>query len=172
MEIFRGRKFIVLDKLKSLGQVLLDSNILVYADNINSPFHATAKEIRDSCLRGEIQGCLTPQNLYEYFAVVTDSKEVDFPLSPEEAISEVEKYFQVNTFKMIFPKPTTTDRVITLIKKYKIKRQEIFDIQLVATMLDYGIKNIVTRNDKHFKMISEITTINPFEQICDKHTNE
>jgi len=160
----------VIDKLLAAGRVLLDTNILVYADNINSPYHKVAKEIRDSCLRGEIQGCLSSQNLYEYFAVVTDSKKVEFPLSPEEAINEIEKYCKAKTIKIIFPKPTTIQRVIKLVRKYKIKRQEIFDIQLVATMLDSGIKNIVTRNDKHFKMIKEIATINPFEQSSGNET--
>ncbi|MCI0493688.1 PIN domain-containing protein [candidate division KSB1 bacterium] len=162
----------MIDKLKSLGRILLDTNILVYADNINSPFHATAKEIRDGCLRGEIQGCLSPQNLYEYFAVVTDSKKVEFPLSPEETINEIEKYLRVKAIKIIFPKPTTIQRVINLVKKYKIKKQEIFDIQLVATMLDNGVKNIVTLNEKHFKTISEIATINPFNKPTDEKTKE
>lgn len=153
----------MIDKLLAAERVLLDTNILVYADNINSPYHKIAKEVRDSCLKGEIQGCISTQNLYEYFAVVTDSKKVEFPLSPDEAINEIEKYLKAKTIKIIFPNPLTIQRVINLVKKYKIKKQEIFDVQLVATMLDYGIRNIVTRNDKHFKMITEVTTINAFE---------
>lgn len=102
-------------------------------------------------MRGELDGCFTPQNLFEYFAVVTDNRKVEFPLSPEEAIAEVEKYYKVKTIQIIYPKATTLKRVIQLVKKYKVKRQEIFDIQLVATMLDNGVKNIVTRNEKHFK---------------------
>lgn len=162
----------MIDKLLAAGNVLLDTNILVYADNINSPYHTIAKEVRDSCLRGEIQGCLSTQNLYEYFAVVTDSKKVEFPLSPDEAINEIEKYLKAKTIKIIFPKPITIQRVINLVKKYKMKKQEIFDAQLVATMLDNGIKNIVTRNVKHFKTMSEIGTINPFEQTSNEHTEE
>ena len=64
---------------------LLDSNVLVYADQELSPFHVRARTLRDRGARGEIPVCVCPQVLLEFFAVVTNPKRVTQPLPPEEA---------------------------------------------------------------------------------------
>lgn len=43
-------------------------------------------------------------------------------------------------------------------------KQEIFDINLVALMIQNKIDTIITADDKHFKNIKEINVINPFKQ--------
>ncbi len=67
---------------------LIDTNILVYAADTTSPFHAASKTLRDRGMKGEISLCVTPQVLLEYFAVVTSPKRVTNPIEPEQAIEE------------------------------------------------------------------------------------
>ncbi len=42
------------------------------------------------------------------------------------------------------------EKVLDLLKRYKITRQEIFDLQLVATMLFNNVTNIYTYNKPDF----------------------
>ena len=49
-----------------------------------------------------------------------------------------------------------------LIMKYPIVGVDIFDAQLVSTMMEYGIKNIYTVNTKDFVRFKEIEVVNPF----------
>ena len=49
-----------------------------------------------------------------------------------------------------------------LIMKYSIVGVDIFDAQLVSTMMEYGIKNIYTVNTKDFVRFKEIEVVNPF----------
>ena len=72
---------------------LLDSNILIYADQERSPFHHQAKALRDQGLKGEIPLCVCPQVLHEFFAVVTNPRKVTYPISPQDAMTEVGKYY-------------------------------------------------------------------------------
>lgn len=51
--------------------------------------------------------------------------------------------------------------IISLLKKYDIKKQEIFDTQLVATMLSNGVRRIYTFNKEDFKKYKEIKVITP-----------
>jgi len=39
----------------------------------------------EGLLQGEIEACITPQILHEFFAVVTNQKKVEYPLSCDEA---------------------------------------------------------------------------------------
>ncbi len=58
-------------------KILLDTNILVHAYNKSSPNQIEAAGIIRKAMQGEIEACLTPQVLYELFAVVTDPKRVE-----------------------------------------------------------------------------------------------
>ena len=46
---------------EAAGPVFLDSNILIYAEHQFEPNHAASKYLRDRCLLGEIESCLSPQ---------------------------------------------------------------------------------------------------------------
>jgi len=50
---------------------LVDTNVLVYAADTNSPFREASKQLSDRGFRGEIRLVVTPQILMEFFAVVT-----------------------------------------------------------------------------------------------------
>lgn len=54
--------------------VLLDTNILVYAQDSESSFFKEAKEIVDKARRGELEACISLQNLSEFYAIVANPK--------------------------------------------------------------------------------------------------
>ena len=141
---------------------LLDTNILVYASDKDSPFHQKAKEIRDKANKGEIKACITPQILSEFYSAVTNPKNKN-SISPAQAKKEIENYLEATAILKIFIKETTTRRMIELASEYGIRSQNIYDLQLVATMLDNGDRKIYTANDKDFKVFKEIEVINPFK---------
>jgi predicted nucleic acid-binding protein len=140
---------------------LIDSHLLVYVYNEDSPYHRKAKEIRDKTVLGKLSCCLTPQNLYEFFSIVAYSRKVNNPLSINKALQEIEKYYS-SPIEMIYPMETTPLKVMELAKKYRIKRQEIHDIHLLATMIENEVFYIYTRNDTHFHKFEEIEVVNPF----------
>lgn len=145
----------------SRGLALLDTNILVYAADHLSPFHAACKELRDRGRRGEVALCLTPQVLVEFYAVVTDPRRVQQPLSPEEARGEIMLYLRDPRMKKIYPGPDIVERVADLIERYGIRRQEIFDALIVATMLSNDVKNIYTYDREGFSRFGEIEILCP-----------
>ena len=143
------------------NHALLDSNILVYAADKNSPFYKYSKDLRNKGITGEIKLCICPQVLTEFFAIVTDSKRVQNPISPKEAIKEIEKYLAVSNILIIYPNQESFQKLIELVKKYKIRKQKIFDLQIIATMLSNGIHKIYTFNTAHFSKIKEIKVLKP-----------
>lgn len=143
---------------------LLDTNILVYAADETSAFYQTAKTLRDKGLKGEITLCICPQVLNEFFAIVTDPKRVANPRTQREAVAEVEKYLTSKNMLKIYPGPEIIGKTLDLLKNYEITKQEIFDLQLVATMLLNNVTRLYTYNPGDFSKFKEIKVLSP-EQV-------
>ncbi len=138
---------------------LLDTNVLVYAGDRVSPFHDACRGFRDRAVRGEIFAVLTATVLNEFYAIVTDDRRVRCALSPEEALREIQGYRQ--TFRLIHPTDVALEHLGTLIERHVIRKQDVFDAFLVATMLEHGVEAIYTANLKDFERFEEIHVEGP-----------
>ncbi|MCD5391002.1 PIN domain-containing protein [candidate division NPL-UPA2 bacterium] len=145
------------DKVSSF----LDTNILVYATFNDLPQYSIAKELRDKAASKELEAYLSPQILAEFYSVVTNSERIVKPLSPGKAREEIDVY--LSTFPMLKVKDTTTRKMVKLAQKHKVTGQNIYDAQIVATMLVNRVKRIYTANDKDFRKF-KIEVINPFKR--------
>ncbi|HUI29689.1 MAG TPA: PIN domain-containing protein [Candidatus Acidoferrales bacterium] len=140
---------------------LLDTNVLIYAANDSSPFHKAAVALRDKGLRGELSLCITPQVLHEFYANVTNPKQIESPFTQAEARLEMEKYFHSGRILKIHPQLDTELTVLDFLKRYNVVRQEIYDLQIVATMLSNGIRRIYTYNADDFSKYPDIEVLTP-----------
>lgn len=142
---------------------LIDTNILVYANNEDSPFHSICKAIVEKAVNGKIKAALSIQNLIELYAVITDKKRVEHPLSPTKAKELIIYYKNQPYIQVITPTPQTLDTVTKLLAKHHPKSQSIFDCFFAATMIDNEVYEIYTANSNHFKAFDSIKTINPLK---------
>jgi predicted nucleic acid-binding protein len=117
--------------------------------------------LRNKGLRGEIRLCVCPQVLSEFFAVVTNPRRVAQPVAPEDAIEEMKKYHRSAHILKIYPGNDLLERMIDLLYRYPVTRQEIFDVQLLATMLSNGITRLYTYNTDHFSRFHEVHVLTP-----------
>ena len=140
---------------------LVDTNILVYRADQDSAFHLPSINLINRGLRGDISLCLAPQNLTEFYAVMTNPKRVTNPITPVAARVEIERYLQSQNIRKIYQTADLMPKLLELINKYPPTRQQIFDLQLIATMLVNDITRIYTFNAKHFQPYQEIEVIVP-----------
>lgn len=141
--------------------ILFDANVLVHAHASRSPFHEAAKRLINQAADGEVEACLTPQVLCEFFAVATDERLFKPALSPKEAAKQIAIYWTKSRFQRVVPRETTLERLLGLLEHHPVTEQRIFDAFLVATMLDNGIRMIYTQNTKDFAIYPELQVINP-----------
>ena len=142
--------------------ILFDTNILVYAANKVSPFHEGAKALREKAEEGELRVCVSLQNLWEFYAVITDPRMVEKPLSPQVAREQVEKYLEAEFIVKLSPTERTLRLALELGFRYNIRGQRFFDLLLVGAMLDHGVSTIYTANIDDFEAIKEVRAVNPF----------
>jgi predicted nucleic acid-binding protein len=142
--------------------VLFDTNILVYARDIESPNYKKAKELQDSVNNGNLIAAITPQNLLEFYSVITNQAKNKKADSSKEAIAEIKKYL-LSPFELIVPTGKELGIIAKLLKGRDLIGRRIFDVYLVATMLSNGIRTIYTANERDFEMFGEIKAVNPFK---------
>ena len=123
-------------------RVLLDTNVLVYAMNQDAEHHESCRRLLDRAVDGQVPACLAQQSLFEYFAVVTNAKQMPTPLTAADAASDVEK------ISRLFPILQTTSGVVastlSLARTLGIVGRRIFDLVLAATMFENGVTTIYT----------------------------
>lgn len=139
--------------------VLLDTNVLVYAADRTAAFHQAARTFRDQAARGQQAVCVSPSVLNEFYAVVTDDKRVQRPLTPQAALNELRVYR--NVFPVIHPGDSALNHLRDLIERYGIQGPHVFDAWIVATMLEHGVETIYTTDRKHFGRFREIQVVGP-----------
>ena len=137
-------------------KAFLDTNILVYLANKDSPFHSGVtgkfKEIINT-----YELWISRQVLREYAVVMTRSGTVEKPLSPENVASDIEKW--KNAFHVADETEETTRILVELIKSYKITGKNIHDANIFATMMANSIQTLFTLNTGDFQKFKDLTLI-------------
>ena len=144
-------------------KTLIDSNILVYAYNIDSKFNKQAKNLMKDALTRKISTCLSIQNLLEFYSIVTNPKQVEKPVKFEDARELFKLYTKSSSIEIIYPTSKTLLILREFLNAFIITKAEIFDAFLVATMKENNVKTIYTANISHFKKYDFLRVFNPFE---------
>ncbi len=140
---------------------LVDSNVLVYSVLQDSPHHQRSRALLDRAQAGQIEFCVAPQNLAEFYAIITDSRRVTEPRQPAEAIAVVERFIAMPGVRLLSIPDDIVERWLDLMRKRPVTRGETFDVQLVASMLGNGIRKIYTFNESDFHPFDEIEVLAP-----------
>jgi len=143
-------------------KILLDTNILVHAYNKSSPNQDQASKIIKKAMQGEIEVFLSPQVLYEFFAVVTSAKRVEHPISPREAANLCIDLWECNEIEKLNPSGIAPIEVFKFVKELNLSKAEIFDCVLAVTAKENDIESIFTENVSDFNHYKFIKAINPF----------
>ena len=139
---------------------LLDTNLLVYADNADAQDHLAARAFRNQALNGEVRCCVAWQNLSEYYAVMTGKKR-EKPLRPADAWANVRTFLDSEKVRVITPRDSTWQIVEHLLKAKPVAGVVIHDLTLAATALSHGVRLIYTANLSDFKDLPGIRAVNP-----------
>ena len=138
---------------------LVDTNILVYADDEGSSFYQLMKSfLEENLLKHDL--AISAQNIIEYYSLVTNPQRISKPVSPEATKDRIKKWLETGLYKIISPTIFTPMTLLRILEKSPLKGPDIFDAYLAATMIDNGIDTICTADEKIFQRLG-LKTINP-----------
>ncbi len=139
--------------------MLVDANLLLYAVDAASPWHARASAWLAQALNGERRIGIPWESLTAFVRIATHPRASDRPLSADQAWSFVDDWLAAAPVWI----PTPTDRhgevLGTLVRKYQVTGNLIPDAHLAALAIEHGLE--ICSADTDFARFAEVRWRNP-----------
>lgn len=127
--------------------ILVDANILLYAEDQHSPHHSAARLWWDAQLSGHSPVCLCWTVLSAFIRIGINPRVFEHPLSLEQSVSRVQSWLDQPCTRMVQP----TERHWTVFRKMLADGQAtanlVTDAHLAALALEHGCDLISTDSD-------------------------
>ncbi|MEH2418099.1 type II toxin-antitoxin system VapC family toxin [Nostoc sp.] len=143
------------------SSVFVDTNILVYANLALSPFHIQATERLQALTEQGIDLWISRQTFREYLAAMTRRGDLTENISITSLVADV-RYF-ASYFHLVEDNLLVTERLLTLMEQIPSGGKQVHDANIVATMLVYGIPQLLTHNTSDFARFSGLITVLPLQ---------
>jgi predicted nucleic acid-binding protein len=132
--------------------VFIDTNILVYATDDESPFNAKSLAIINRMMTDGIDFVISPQIIREYLVVLTRGLAPEDPARPA-TLHNVIKF--IETFTLLDENRESVAQLQMIMDNCAVGGKQIHDANIVAVMLVYGVKRLLTHNLDDFKKYNQ-----------------
>ncbi len=135
-----------------MNNILIDTNLLIYAIDEDSKYYNSVQKILDDESNNLFT---TSKNISEFLAVIT--RYPGKSISIKDALVVIKEF--KSFFTVLYPSEESNLIFIDLLKRYSPHGLKIHDYEIISIALSYGIKSIATVNKKDFSGIKEIELI-------------
>ncbi len=139
------------------GKWGIDTNILVYAQDRKSPFYEKSRLLFAQAISGSLEMVVPQQVILEAHSVFIKA----YKRSPKEVGALVGAIVSNFRMSVVCPLPTTLRRFGDLLSLLP-SSNDVYDMYLAATLLDNGITQFLTANERDFTGIEGLYVVNPF----------
>ncbi len=139
--------------------VFVDTNVLVYATRSSAAQYALA---HSTLTRLEAEGStlwISHQVLREYLAAVALPQATAASLPMATAIADIRRFRAA--FQITDERPGVLDRLLQILSTHRCSGRQVHDANIVATMLDHGIRRLLTFNLPDFRRFAQIIDLEP-----------
>jgi uncharacterized protein len=139
--------------------ILVDANLLLYAEDTASPFHRPAAKWWDRELSGADPVCLCWPVISAYLRLATHPRIFRNPLSIVQAVGRVQSWLDQKCTQLLVPGPRHWDVLRSLLVEAQTVGNLISDAHIAATAIEYGCE--LQSTDKDFSRFSGLKWKNP-----------
>ncbi|MEI7730414.1 MAG: type II toxin-antitoxin system VapC family toxin [Verrucomicrobiota bacterium] len=127
--------------------ILVDANILLYAEDTLSPRHKPAREWWDMQMSGASPVCLCWNTLDAFIRISTNHRIFEHPLSLDAALARVQEWLNQPCTRII--QPTERHWIVfqTMLRKSQAVANLVPDAHLAALAMEHGCELFSTDND-------------------------
>ena len=138
----------------------LDVNILLYASDAASPFHATAKAFLGTCARGPELVYLGWPTIMSYLRMASHPAIFRRPLSPREAMTNIEALLRLPHVRTLSEGDGFWEVYRAVADKTPTRGNQVPDAHLAALLRQHGIRRLATR-DRDFLKFDGLDAFDP-----------
>ena len=140
--------------------IAVDTNILVYAHRADSPWHAEAANAIRSAAEGRGMWAIPWPCLHEYLAIVTHPRIYDPPSTLDQAIDQVDIWFESPSLEMICEAGDHWPTLKAQIRDGRVAGPMVHDARVAALCISHGVTDFWSA-DRDFGRFPGLRCRNP-----------
>ena len=127
----------------------IDVNILLYSSDVTSPFHAKSRSFLETCMASTDVMYLTWPTLMSYLRISTHPSIFDEPLTPEEAMANVELLLSLPQSRCLSEEGGFWEVWRDTVSEAPVRGNLVPDAHLAVLLRSHGIRTLYT-HDRDF----------------------
>ena len=139
--------------------ILVDANILLYAEDSLSPYHDRARQWWDAQLSGTAPVCLCWTVVNAFIRIGTNSRVFESPLSLEQAITRVQSWMDQPCARLIYPTERHWVVFQEMLRSGQARANLVTDAHLAALAIEHGCE--LKSTDSDFSRFPKLKWSNP-----------
>jgi uncharacterized protein len=140
--------------------IAVDTNILVYAHRVDSPWHESAYQAILNLAQGDTVWCIPWPCIHEYLAVVTHPRIYSPPTPLARALEQVEIWLEAPSLRMLGELAGHWKELKKIVSAGKIMGGAIQDARVAAICVEHGVREIWSA-DRDFTRVAGLAVRNP-----------
>ena len=133
--------------------MFVDTNVLVAVRFVTAPAHTIARAALNRAGESTETLYISRQIVREYLATVTRPQSWSAPLPMADALEDVTRL--TSSFAVLEDGPRVMDMLTDLCRAVPVAGRKIHDCNIVATMMAYGERRLLTFNRGDFRRYGE-----------------
>lgn len=139
--------------------ILVDANLLIYAENSLSPHHNKARNWWDTQLSGSSPVCLSWIVISAFIRITTNRRIFERPLSVQEATQRVQSWIDQPCTQTVNPTEQHWQIFQDLLERGQAQGNLVSDAHLAAIAIEHGC--ILYSTDSDFSRFPKLKWKNP-----------
>ncbi len=139
----------------------IDTNILVYAEIVSSPFHEKALAVLSQLAEGPSPWAIPWPCVYEFLRVVTHPKVFHPPVPAEVARSDLHKILDSPSVVLLSETRRHREVLDRVLAASGATGNLVHDAHIASLCFEHGIDELIT-GDRDFSRFSDLRVTNPF----------
>jgi toxin-antitoxin system PIN domain toxin len=138
----------------------VDTNILVYAHRVDSPWHAQADRAVAELAESRSSWAIPWPCLYEFLAIVTHPKIYQPPTPLRDALIQIDCWLESPTVVLLHEGEGFWDALRPVLERSAIQGGAVHDARIASLCIRHGVKTLWSA-DRDFSRFPDLRTENP-----------
>ena len=139
----------------------LDTNVLVHAEIVTSPFHTTARLLLQSLAEGPAPWAIPWPCVYEFLRVVTHPRVYHPPMPIALALGDLRAILGSPSLVLLAETPRHPDVMASIVEASGATGNLLHYAHIAALCVEHGVSELLT-GDRDFARFTDVRTVNPF----------
>ena len=138
-----------------------DVNVLLYASDISSARHDSARNFLESCAASPEVLCLAWPTLMSYLRMATHPSIFAAPLAPDEALANVTSLLSLPQVRAVSEAEGFIEAYTHVAADVVVRGNLVPDAHLATILFQHGVRTLYS-NDRDFRKFASLDVRDPF----------